>query len=247
LTDSLIVPRCSSGGLFARLALGVLGGVLGQLGPRRAAAAAGARRLRRLAPRLLRRRNERPRARRSSRRLVVLLAGALLAGCASITGNPIIVRAEQTEVIAFAGGAATTPVTALSTGSAEPRSAAVSDPASVAVAFSAERSDDACVAFAVTTENETAAEACSRCLPEGAALPTAVIAMAEAGAASAAASVAVSVLFCAAPKLPADTPASVTLEANVVCVVLANPGGLTVHATAPAAGEYDPGEHVWHC
>ena len=136
-----------------------------------------------------------------------------------------------------AGGAATTPVTALSTGSAEPRSAVVRDPASATVALSAERSDDACVAFAVATENATAAEACSRCRPESAALVTAVIAMMEAGALSVAASVAVSVLFCAAPKLPTDTPASVTVEANVVCVELAKPGGFTVHATAPGAGE----------
>ena len=55
----------------------------------------------------------------------------------------------------------------------------MSDPASAAVAFSAERSDDACVAFVVVTENATAAEACSRCRPEGAALVTAAIVMVE--------------------------------------------------------------------
>jgi hypothetical protein len=45
------------------------------------------------------------------------------------------------------------------------------------------------------------------------------------------------VVFCAMPKLEADSPARVRLDANVVCKELAKPGGLTVHARAPAAGE----------
>ena len=136
-----------------------------------------------------------------------------------------------------AGAVAATLATELSTGSAELRSDVASAPAKAAVALSAERSDDACVPLLVATEKATAADDCSRCRPAGAVLATDVMVMAEAGTPSVAARDAVSVAFCDAPKLAALTPVSVTLEANVVCVELAKPGGFTVHATAPAVGE----------
>jgi hypothetical protein len=41
-------------------------------------------------------------------------------------------------------------------------------------------------------------------------------------------------------------PPSISVELSVVCRLDANPGGLMVHATAPAVGEYDPEGHVSH-
>ena len=140
----------------------------------------------------------------------------------------------------------TTPVVMLSTGSAELRNDVARAPEKAAVALSAERIADTCVVFVVVTVKATAADACSRCLPAGVALVTAMMATAEAETASVDAMDVASVKFCAAPKLALETPASVTLDANVVCVELAKPGGFTVQATAPAAGEYEPGEHGWH-
>ena len=144
------------------------------------------------------------------------------------------------------GGTAATPVTVLSTGSEELRSIVLSAPAKAAVAFRAERKDAACVALTVATENATVAEACMRCRPANRALVMPVMVIEEAGAARVDARDAVTVVFCAAPKLVADTPVSVMFDAKVVCVELAKPGGFTVHATAPGAGEYDPAEHGWH-
>jgi hypothetical protein len=140
------------------------------------------------------------------------------------------------------GAVVMTPVVTLSTGSAELRSDVARAPEKAVVAFSAERIADACVVLVVVTAKATAADACIKCLPAGVALVTAVMATAEADTASVDAMVLASVAFCAAPKLALETPASVTLEVNVVCVELAKPGGFTVHATAPAAGEYEPGE-----
>jgi hypothetical protein len=119
-------------------------------------------------------------------------------------------------------------------------------PAKASVAFSAERIDDACVLLVVVTAKATDADVCSKCLPAVAALLTELMVTAEADTASVDAIFVASVAFCAAPKLALETPASVTLDVNVVCVELAKPGGFTVQATAPAAGEYEPGEHGWH-
>ena len=142
-------------------------------------------------------------------------------------------------------GAAVTPDTALSTGSAEVRSVELSELEKAAVAPSAERK--LCASVVVLTANATAAALLSsmRRRPAAGTSVTAEITTAEADTFSVAAIEAESVAFCATPNVVLLTPPSVTLLEKVVWVALAKPGGFTVQATAPAAGLKEPGLHGW--
>ena len=129
----------------------------------------------------------------------------------------------------------TAPDTALSTGSAVLRSAAVRAVANVAVAFSPASMRDAVAASAETMLKLTVAAAVSRWRVDAAA--TLITVTVEALTFNVDAMEAVTVAFCAAPKLAAETPAKEMEAVDVVCVTEANPGGSTRHATAPADGE----------